>query len=243
MNADRQEQHGGADSADGVESMQVVSPSRRRLFKGAAGSAGVLLAVHAKTALGGGVCQSPSAMMSGNTSPRPGSGTICSGGRSPGFWKVPQHSSYWAKPGAVFPTFKVKVYECASGLKGLKITDVKTQGTLLTTVFGSTNIPLNYRNYGIWAVLAFPTEFGSGGQLMRHCSAAWLNAGYFNTATEQYPVTQAQVIAMFNAVAGGGTYCPLSSCGTNGWTAAQVISYFEGMYDINSGVEPNLCKS
>ena len=53
--------------AIGARPEQPVLPSRRRLFKGVAGGAGVLLAVHAKTALGTGVsgaCQSPSAMMS-----------------------------------------------------------------------------------------------------------------------------------------------------------------------------------
>ena len=51
-----------------------IDVSRRRLFRGAAGGVGVVLAVQAKTALGTGTCQSPSARMSGNTSPRGGNG-------------------------------------------------------------------------------------------------------------------------------------------------------------------------
>lgn len=224
-----------SETPDGVA---LPSASRRRLFKGAAGSAGVLLSVHAKTALGTGICKSPSAMMSGNTSPRPNSGVTCSGGRSPGFWKVPQKFNYWAGAGATPPTFNVPVNECASGMQNLSLANIATQGTLLTSIF-----PGAPANTGIWAVMAFPNSF-TGGQLMRHLSAAWLNAGYFNSAAAQYPVTRQQVIDMWNATKSGGLYCPgtIGGCGTSGWTSSQVISYISGMYDINSGVEPDLCK-
>ena len=220
----------------------LPSVSRRRLFKGVAGSTGVLLAVHAKTALGAGACRSVSATMSGNTSPRPRGGVTCSGGRSPGFWKVPQHFSNWGRAGATPPTFKpdVVVKECVKGMQNLKLNDVATlgQGTLLTEI-GFDGAPANI---GIWAVMAFPNSF-SGGQLMRHLSAAWLNAGYFTGDAAKYPITKQQVIDMWNATKSGRLYCPgtIGGCGTSGWTAEQVISYISGMYDINSGVEPDLC--
>lgn len=217
----------------------LPSASRRRLFKGVAGGAGVLLSVHAKTALGAGVCKSPSAIMSGNTSPRPNSGVTCSGGRSPGFWKVPQKFNYWGPAGATPPTFNVTVNECATGMQNLTLGSLATQGTLLTNI-GFVGAPANT---GIWAVMAFPTSF-DGGQLMRHLSAAWLNAGYFTSDAARYPVTRQQVIDMWNATKSGGLYCPgsMGGCGTSGWTAAQVISYISGIYDINSGVEPDLCQ-
>ena len=214
-----------------------LSAARRRLFRGVAGGAGVLLTVHAKTALGG-VCKSPSAMMSGNASPRPGDGTTCSGGRSPGFWKVPQKFQYWPA-GALPPTFNVAVKECASGMQNLTLANLLTPGTLLADA-GFIGAPANT---GIWAVLAFPNNF-SGGQLMRHLSAAWLNAGYFTSAAQKYPLTRTQIIDMWNATKGGGTYCPgsiIGGCGTAGWTSAQVITYIDGMYDINDGVGPDLC--
>lgn len=219
---------------------QTPSMSRRRLFRGAAGGAGVLLTVHAKTALGG-VCKSPSAMMSGNTSPRPGNGSVCSGGRSPGFWKVPQKFQYWAPAGATPPTFTTGVVECASGMQNLALANIATQGTLLTSA-GFTGAPAGV---GIWAVLAFPNSF-TGGQLMRHLSAAWLNAGYFTSTTQLYPITRTQIIDMWNATKTGGLYCPgsvVGGCGTSGWTAAQVIAYIDGMYDINDGVGPDLCRA
>lgn len=218
----------------------LPSVGRRRLFKGAAGSAGVLLSVHAKTALGTGVCKSPSAIMSGNTSPRPNSGVTCSGGRSPGFWKVPQKFNYWATAGATPPTFNVSVNECATGMQNLVLSNLATQGTLLTGI-GFVGAPAGV---GIWAVMAFPNSF-PGGQLMRHLSAAWLNAGYFTSNAAKYPITRQQVIDMWNATKGGGLYCPgtIGNCGTSGWTSTQVISYISGIYDVNSGVEPDLCQA
>ena len=227
-------------SADDESAKSGLSMARRRLFRGAAGGVGVLLTVHAKTALGG-VCKSPSAMMSGNTSPRPGDGSVCSGGRSPGFWKVPQHFQYWGPAGATPPTFDVAVSVCASGMQSLTLSNILTHGTLLTSV-GFVGAPAGV---GIWAVLAFPNSY-TGGQLMRHLGAAWLNAGYFTSSTQRYPITQAQVIDMWNATKGGGVYCPgsiVGGCGSSGWTAAQVIAYIEGMYDINDGVGPDLCRS
>ena len=227
-----------ATSSDSVNAS--LSMGRRRLFRGAGAGVGVLLTVHAKTALGG-VCKSPSAMMSGNTSPRPGDGSVCSGGRSPGFWKVPQKFQFWSVAGATPPTFNVGVAECATGLQNLTLSNVATPGTLLTNI-GFVGAPAGV---GIWAVLAFPNSF-TGGQLLRHLSAAWLNAGYFTSSTQRYPITRVQIVAMWNATKSGGLYCPgsmVGGCGTSGWTAAQVIAYIEGMYDINDGVGPDLCRT
>ena len=153
---------------------------------------------------------------------------------------MPQHFSYWGPAGATPATFKVPVAVCSSGMQGLKYTDIATHGTLLTSI-GFAGAP---SGIGLWAVLAFPNQF-SGGQLMRHLAAAWLNAGYFTGASAKYPLSKAQVVEMWNATKSGGLYCPSSmlGCGTNGWSAQQVISYIEGMYDLNAGVEPNLCKS
>jgi hypothetical protein len=242
MNSDKSDLQGSADVSAAAPAAPVQA-SRRRLFRGVAGGTGVLLSVHAKTALGTGIsgaCQSPSAMMSGNTSPRPGSGVICSGGRSPGFWKVPQKFSYWGPTGATPATFNVTVAECGTGMQGLALSNVATQGTLLTSI-GFAGAPAGV---GMWAVMAFPTSYPNG-QLLRHLCAAWLNAGYFNTGGAKYPLTKAQVIEMWMETKAGGMFCPssMTSCGSSGWNATQVISFIEGMYDINSNVDPNLCKT
>ena len=228
----------------GSSSMAIPSPAasdlnaaRRLLFRGVYGGVGVLMAVQAKTALGAGTCASVSATMSGNTSPRPSSGITCSGGLSPGFWKVPQHFNSWSSTGAVVPTFKKPVGVCLSGMTGLTLDVIKTQGTLLTNI-GFAGAP---PGVGIWAVLAFPGSF-AGGQLLRHLAAAWLNAGYFVSVGAKYPLTRVQIVAMWNATKAGGAYCPTGiTCGV-GWSAADVINYINGMYDVNaSGGDPAMC--
>lgn len=226
-----------------TEVRQVPSSAgRRRLFRGVSG--GVLLAVQAKTALGtgstGGNCKSPSAMISGNTSPRPGNGTTCSGGRSPGFWIQPQKSPYWSIAGGTFPTFKITTTLCQTNLSTIQRSDMLDPGTLLTSVFPGASVPAGT---ALWSALSPQAQFG---QLLRHLTAAWLNAGYFTAQSQKYPLSKQQVVDMWNAVkVPGGVYCPASllNCGTKGWTASQVISYIEQMYDTNSDINTNLCKA
>jgi hypothetical protein len=217
----------------------IPSPGRRRLFRGVAGGTGVLLAVQAKTALGQTACQSPSAIISGNTSPRPAQSTTCSGGLSPGFWKQPQKFGYWRNASPA--KFNIGISACTSGLQGVTMDNIIDHGTLLTTIFGR-NAPAG----GMWAALAFPTSFGANGQLLRHLTAAWLNAQYFQSPSQLYPLTTDQVKEMWKDLTKSGVYCPnsLLNCGpTTGWSATQVINYISGMYDINSLPDPDLCKS
>lgn len=222
-----------------TEPKHTDSPNqlRRKIFRGAYGGVGVLMAVQAKTALGG-VCTSPSAILSGNASPPPGTGTSCAGGFSPGYWKQPQKAGSWSAIGAVFPTFNGIVNVCTvRGQRGLTLENIATQGTTLDAA-GFTGAP----NVGLWAVLAFPNEF-TNGMLLRHLAAAWLNAGYFTTSGQLYPLTRLQIVEMWLQTKGGGLYCPTSmTCAPNvGWSASQVISYIEGMYHINSDADPDLC--
>lgn len=225
-----------ADSSESSPRQDVISSGRRNLIKGASGGVGVWLAVQSKTALGTTICQSPSAMLSGNTSPRPGAPT-CSGGRSPGFWKTPNHFQYWGTAGAVPPTFNCVVKECQTGMSTLSNSNIVVPGTLVSNVLPGAMVSATT---GIWSVLAFPTSYPNG-QLMRHLIAAWLNAGYFAS----YPLTKAQVVEMWEATRSGGAYCPSSmlSCGSSGMYASDVIAYISSMYDINSDIDVDLCKS
>lgn len=235
-------------SAPPTTSGPRIDVSRRRLFKGTAAGTGVLLAVQAKTALGGGVCKSPSAILSGNASPRPGNGSVCSGGRSPGFWMQPQHFPHWRAGGVTPPEINGTVVDCQSGLPKVAWADITSHGTTFVSVFGhepSRNAGISYPGAaGLWAVMAFKNDF-QGSELLFHIVAAYLNSKYFTSATAKYPLTPLQVVEMYSAVKGGGSYCPSSfvaqSCPGGGWTSAQVISYIQGMYDINDAV-PNLCK-
>lgn len=241
---------------ESIKSNPQISSRRRRLLAGTLAGSGVLLSIQAKTALGGTTCQSPSAQISGNTSPRPND-RPCSGGRSPGFWVTPQHFPHWAPSGLSYPSFYNNIVPCSSGLGNVSPCDIKSKGTLLGALFSGAP----GGDKGVWEVLMWPTNyptikkgspgsldckdkgnadvFNGKGQLLRHLVSAYLNASYF----EYYPITKQQVIEMWNAVGNGGLYCPNGiSCGINdAMSASQIISYIEGMYDYNSDV-PNLCK-
>jgi len=216
------------------------NPLRRKLFRGAAGGMGVMLAVQSKTALGQTVsCLSPSAKMSGNTSNHNHQYSTCSGGRSPGYWKVPQHFIYWR---TVIPATVQGLATCSSGLQGAKYTDISQHGTSLNSIFPGA---ISDSAVGIWAVLAFQNNavFGGQGELLRTLASAYLNASYFKGgAVGQYPVTPDGVKEMWLDLKTNGVYCPgpVAIC-TNGWSPATVISYIKDMYDFNDAVEPELC--
>jgi hypothetical protein len=236
--------HVGEDGA--VHATSTVDVGRRRLFRAAGGGAGVLMAVSAKSALGG-VCRSPSAMMSGNTSPRPGNGSTCSGGLSPGYWVQPQHSPNWLTAGGVFPQFSGELVTCTTSLTSVAFTDITNQGTTIQSIFpGWTSLSAYKGNVSIWWAINAPNDamFGGAGgvgQLLRHLSCAWLNAGYFKSSSAYYPLTKAQVVDMWNQLNTKGTYCPGTITCSKPWTKADVVSYIDGMYDVNAPVD-NLCK-
>lgn len=243
---DHEVQAGAPHDAGQLFAYAPVNAGRRRLFRGVGGGAGVLMAISAKSALGGGVCKSPSAMMSGNTSPRPGNGTTCSGGLSPGYWVQPQHSPNWQTAGGVFPQFSSTVVTCGTSLNKVTFSDITNQGTTLQSIFTGW-MPSGYQgNVSIWWAINAPndTKFGGAGgvgQLLRHLSCAWLNAGYFKDAGAKYPLTKAQVVEMWMQLKTTGGYCPSSLKCTKPWSPADVIAYISNMYDTNAAVD-NLCK-
>lgn len=240
-------------------------PNRRKLLTGSTAGVGVFLAVQARTALGAGTCQSISAQISGAQSPRPGDGTACSGGRSPGFWKQPQHFSEWGASGLTPPTFGVPVQECMTGLGNLSPCDISNRDSM--SKIKDTFLGAPGGHLGIWEVLAWPTSypnvtingtsckpkkgggttnpFGKQGQLLRHLSAALLNAYYFNSIGQNYVLTPEQVIDIWNQLNSKGSYCPsgISCSPTSRWSAAQIIAFIEGLYDFNASVENDLCKA
>jgi hypothetical protein len=220
----------------------LPSVGRRRLFQGAAGSAGVLLSVHAKTALGSGVCKSPSAIMSGNTSPRPGSGITCHGGRHSQYWKKRSCLADWpggcTKPQLSTTDLGYTIVEGTAAPNGhrlLTAADVpgSKQGTMMSTVFTGAPTGLS-----LWAAMAF-SDNTTGAELRRAVSAAYLNTLKFTAAGSRYPITTLQLQQIWDATKTGGTYCPgtIGGCGSSAWTVAQVISYLDGMAIAESPVQ------
>lgn len=249
MNPTERPDASAADTNGPRPAAERIDVTRRRLFRGAAAGTGVLLATQSRTALGA-VCESPSAAFSGNLSaPEEGNGS-CSGGRSPGFWRQPQHFPHWREGGQEPPFFKGEVIDCASGLGDLKkltLADI-SGGTMFSTVFGSLP-PLKdgtTRDVPLWAVLGMHDLFDDPGNLLWHFTAIWLNANYFRSGGEIYPILPEQVIQLWRTVAFGEPYCPDGAvCGGSkpAWGKAEVVEYIMGMttlYDDNSPV-PNLC--
>jgi len=244
-----------------------VEISRRRLVRGAAGGVGVMMAVSAKTALGTGICQSPSAMVSGNTSPNRDTPPPCSGGRSPGFWRVPQKFIAWpggdGPDGATPPTLR-NAAACPTGLGQITPNNICTQGTTALSIWGTaaTNLLKSYSgtaagslecgpggpftiqptDWGIWAILAFPKDVGiNEGDLLWHLCAAYLNSLIF----PDYALTTQQVIDAGKSLLVGSHWCPDSisadACGSKAFTSSSFVAYISGMYDINADLNFDWC--
>lgn len=262
------------EGGSGKVDVQAVTPGkgiplnggRRRLFRGLGGGAGVLMAVSAKSALGGTLCQSPSAMMSGNVSHQPAN-TSCSGGLSPGYWVQPQHFDAWTAAGVQYPTFSPAIVACSTGTAKVAMSAIVVPGsppfTTITGVFGSCLLlsnnlqkkagdPTQEQADCLWSIIYSPTSYQDGpygvtGQVARALVCAWLNAKYFTgsfaSGTEQYPISPAEVQDMWHQLWTTGYYCPsnITNCNsTTGMTADNVKNYIESMYDINAAV-PNYC--
>ncbi|HJV27085.1 MAG TPA: hypothetical protein VJ673_15475 [Aromatoleum sp.] len=203
--------------------------SRRGFIGAAAGGAGVFLSVQARTALGAVSCQSPSAAISGNLSAQPASIT-CTGGNSPTVWKLQDTLSKWPA-GTTPPTFNTPLTDSLGCNNGHSILDpasvIDQPGALVDSI-----LPGAISNTSAWAVLAFPANY-SGGVLMSHLIAAWLNGGGSFTS---YPIQRFQVVEMWNALKATGIYCPSSmSCpGNTGMTESEVIAFITQTYDFTS---------
>lgn len=207
--------------------------TRRRFMAGASGATGVLLAVQAKTALGQAVCQSPSAMVSGNQSPRPDEGPgSCGGGYSPGYWKQPQKFGSWVN--AVPPTFVGQTSNYCPNITGQgNLPPIQAPGTLASAILAGAP------DVSMWLILADPNSYNPDGQLKRHLLAAWLNFGYLGSA---YPISGSDIQQMWLGTRNGGSsYYPNGA--TVGWTAQDVIAYISGMYDLfmESMNGPDIC--
>lgn len=211
------------------------SASRRRLFKGVAGGTGVLLSVHAKTALGTGICQSPSGRMSGNQSPRPGTGVVCTPGDHPNTCITPGTGfGHWPSTCAK-PAFKSDTTNTSKGnltFSGSKPTgyrdvhaaDMSSDGLLMSSVVsGAPSI-------GLWRAMSTQTCLvGSNRTLLAYLCAAWINCQKYTASSGRFPISDIEVKRMAEASVNGQFYCPSSllSCGTSAWTPVQVLSYLQ----------------
>lgn len=214
-----------------------VDVSRRRFAKGGAAAPVVLGSLLSKPAL----ATQPynctvSGQMSGNASPRPGKVDCKTIGKSPGYWKnagtwpagtlkgnsPTAACSFGGNKGTVFGGFasggqtlidafryKAEASGCNTyGLRDSAFASCTSKATMLQVL----NSPGGLNDTMIYA-------------LGRATVATILNS--LNVGTD-YPITVAQAIKMFNAVAPlGGKY---QVNATVSWDANQVMAYFQSLY-------------
>lgn len=219
----------------------LPSASRRRLFKGVAGSTGVLLAVHAKTALGTGTCVSPSRQMSGNQSPRTG-GPVCASGNHPNAWCAPGTGfGHWPSTCSK-PSFKSDTTNTTkgnltlatakpSGYRNIAPVDMAGEGLLMSSVVsGAPSI-------GLWRAMSTETCLvGSNRVLLAYLCAAWINGQQFNQPSGRFPISDNDIKRMAELSINGQLYCPSSllTCGSSAWTPGEVLTYLQTLMGAGS---------
>ena len=177
---------------------------RRRVLQGSLAAGPVMLTLFNRPALGGnvvGACTTPSGFVSANVSQH-GNPTVCSG-RTPGYWKQPQHFGDWVAP--YYP--------------------VKT-GSHNATLFKSTfNPDLNPTNKTFLQVLSpelgiFPSN-GPPYDVARHAVATILNIakGWIPSSV----LTIATVQAIWTEFATTGHYQPTAGIF---WDHTAIVDYF-----------------
>ena len=165
-----------------------LKASRRRLLQGALASAPVLMTLISRPVLAQ-QCTTPSGYVSANASTA-GRGVACTG-RTPGYWKQPQHFNDWPPP--YYPTA------------------VAGQGGHKATLFDSVFAP-HYPKKTLLEVLD-PQVVGGGppNDVARHLVAAMLNV-----AAGWAPVLTVPVVkAMWSEYITTGTFSPSSGAQWN----------------------------
>lgn len=225
-------EHRSQEPTETPDGSALPSPSRRRLVRGVAGGAGVLLSVHAKTALGTGLCQSPSGNMSGNQSPRPGLGVTCKPGDHPNIWIAT--GTGWPSTCSK-PTFKSDTTNTTkgnltigatkpTGYRDIAAVDMLSDGILLSSIV--TGAPA----VGLWRAMCTETCLvGSNRTLLAYLCAAWINGQAYTALSGRFPITPEEITRMAQASVNGQFYCPSSlvGCGTAAWTPAAVLGYLQ----------------
>lgn len=179
------------------DSTPVAGPdpkaTRRRLLQGGLAVGPVLMTLVSRPVLAL-QCQTPSGFVSGNASVAAGAGPICAG-RTPGYWKQPQHFGAWTPP--YYPT------------------TVAGPGGHTATLFDAIFTP-HYSGQTLLDVLA--TAGGPPNDVARHVVAALLNAAAGLTPV----LTIAAIQGIWNEYITKGYFEP--TAGVH-WGDAQIVSY------------------
>lgn len=203
---------------DELQSNAPPNPTRRRLTSAGLGVSAIFTL--ASRPVLAAQCTSPSAAASGNLSQH-GTPVICTG-RTPGYWKQPQHAKAWVAP--------YTQGTCSNGAgKGslgcMESPEKWTGGTLFHDVFGGSNFKINNKSLSMnqvmimnnhsYAGLSDPDNLGS------HIVAALLNAASGKTVGV---LSVMGVIGMWNEWVTKGYFEP--SAGAK-WNSAQIVTYLK----------------
>lgn len=200
------------------ENRPLINEQRRRLAKGGLAAPIVLGTLLSRPVLGAAPHNCTiSGQMSGNVSTHV-QGVCSTLGASPTAWKTQTGTSvnkealfkavgftdtYWKR------TSNDRIMKPSSPSNDPAGTIATLQQVLANDLVNDTSLlPLNH-------------------PLGRAAVASYLNAIEY---APNYPLSTAQVVAMFNAVIGGGIYDPT---GVN-WSATQVKAYFDSLYSLYS---------
>jgi hypothetical protein len=196
------------------ETRAPVDEQRRRLTKGGLAAPIVIGTLLSRPVLGAAPYNCTiSGQLSGNVSSHGNPVNCKTLGLSPGYWK--NHPSDWSPllPNALFKSVFANAYWWkAANPSEVELAPPSTAGfnadpTLMQVLTSTAGMRPN---------LNYPA-------LGRAAVASWLNAYH---KAPNYPLTQAEVVAMFNAVYSGGRYDPTRL----NWDANQVKTYFESLY-------------
>ena len=190
-----------------------VNDSRRRLT-GAGLGMSVIFTLASRPVLAA-TCTTASAAASGNLSQH-GAPLICTG-RTPGYWKNPQHANAWPAP--------YKQGTCTSKGGCSNSPQNWTGGTGFHPLFGGSNYKINNKSLSLNQVMVMNDSSYPGvkdpDNLGSHIVAALLNAASGKTDGVLSVIT---VIGMWNEWVAQGYFEP--SAGAK-WSSAQIVTYLK----------------
>jgi hypothetical protein len=247
MQADNEREDMPGQGAEPASPPRLNNPSRRRFARGGAAAGAVLGSLASKPVLGTTSTYwcTVSGKLSGNLSNHTDVSFNCKSlGWAPSGWKT----KTWPD-GFMKGTLPNKFCSFSGGAAGTSFNGYTADGRTLLAAFKM--VSQGSPSTAVCAIVDAknPTAFSTGtanatmlqvletggalndtaiGPLGRATIASLLNAKTYGGANGDYPLTQGQIIDMFNAVYLGGLYkVPKYNVE---WSAAQVQNYFESLY-------------
>ena len=191
-----------------------VNEQRRRLTKGGLAAPVVMGTLLSRPVLGAAPHHCTiSGQVSGNMSTHDQSILCSTLGSSPSVWAAAPPSSW---PGSLTSSGTPLLFNLAPSSTDPKFADVYSKGG------ADANVQEVLKGTDVTVKSPYPANTVTV-ELGQEAVAAYLNAA----DQQKYPITQQEVVAMFNAVVSGGTYAYSSTVSMN---ATQVLTFFKSLH-------------